>query len=227
MVLLIGVLLALGFWQLQRLSWKLELIARVDQRVHAEPVAAPARSEWGSVARAIDEYHRVTAQGILQNDKETLVYASTELGPGYWVITPLSLADGTSVLINRGFVPTEKRDPLSRREGQISAPVTIIGLLRIAEPKGTLIKSNDPPNDRWYSRDVSAIAEKRGVSDVAPFFIDADAAPNPGGLPKGGLTQIVFPNNHLVYAITWFALAAMAAGLLVFMIRGERKASRA
>lgn len=226
MALLIAALLGLSYWQVERLSWKQALIARVDQRVHAEPVDAPARAQWDAVNRADDEYRRVAVQGTFDHDKETLVYASTTLGPGYWVLTPLVLADGTSILINRGFVPTEKRDPASRAEGQISGPVKVTGLLRITEPKGTLIKSNDPANDRWYARDVAAIAEQRHVSDVAPYFIDADATPNPGGLPVGGLTQISFPNNHLVYAITWFILAIMAAGLLAFVVRSERCARR-
>ncbi|KQV70412.1 SURF1 family protein [Rhizobium sp. Root1220] len=226
MVLLIAALLALGGWQIERLSWKQDLIAHVDQRLHAEPVAAPSRAEWSAVNKANDEYRRVTAQGTLLNDKETVIYASTALGPGYWVITPLVLADGTAILINRGFVPTEKRDPASRPEGQISGPVSITGLLRISEPNGTLIKSNDTANDRWYSRDVAAIAERRGVGDAAPYFIDADTSPNPGGLPIGGLTQVAFPNNHLVYAITWFVLAAMAAGIFLFILRGELRSRR-
>jgi surfeit locus 1 family protein len=227
MALLIGALLALGGWQVQRLSWKRELIARVDQRVHATPSPAPTRAEWSGVNRPNDEYRRVTARGTLQNDRETLVYASTALGPGYWVITPLALADGTSILINRGFVPTDKRNPISRPEGQVSGPVSITGLLRLTEPKGTLIKSNDPANDRWYSRDIAAIAQHRAIPDVAPYFIDADGTPNPGGIPAGGLTLIAFPNNHLVYAITWFVLAAMAIGLLFFVVRGEIRARRA
>ncbi|MBB3393392.1 MULTISPECIES: SURF1 family protein [unclassified Rhizobium] len=226
MVLLIAALLSLGIWQVERLSWKEDLIARVDQRVHAKPVPAPARAQWGEVSRANDEYRHVTAEGILQNDKETLIYASTALGPGYWVITPLNLSNGTSILINRGFVPTDKRDAATRRDGQVPS-VKITGLLRITEPKGTLIKSNDPANDRWYSRDVAAIADRRNVADVAPYFIDADATPNPGGLPVGGLTQITFPNNHLVYAITWLALAIMASGLLAFVVRSELRARRA
>jgi surfeit locus 1 family protein len=227
MLLLIAALVSLGIWQVERLSWKEDLIARVDQRVHAPPVPAPSRAAWGQISRAKDEYRHVTAEGTLWNDKETLIYASTTLGPGYWVVTPLNLADGTSILINRGFVPTNRRDPATRSEGQIASPVKITGLLRITEPKGTLIKSNDPANDRWYSRDVAAIADRRNVADVAPYFIDADATSNPGGLPVGGLTQIAFANNHLVYAMTWFALAIMAAGLLTFVVRSEFRARRA
>lgn len=223
LILLAAALAALGTWQVQRLAWKRDLIARVDQRVHAAPVPAPARADWNKVNAADDEYRRVTAEGMLANDKETLVYASTTLGPGYWVMTPLTLADGTSILVNRGFVPTDRRDPASRREGEPSGPVEITGLMRMTEPKGSLLQSNDIAADRWYSRDVAAIAEKRGIDALAPYFIDADATPNPGGLPVGGLTIIAFPNNHLVYAITWYGLAAMVLALLVFILRGESR----
>ncbi|MFW8584469.1 SURF1 family protein [Rhizobium beringeri] len=222
LILLAAALAALGTWQVERLAWKRDLIARVDQRVHAPPVPAPAHADWNKVDATDDEYRRVTAAGMLANDKETLVFASTALGPGYWVMTPLTLADGTSILVNRGFVPTDRRDPASRREGEVSGPVEITGLMRMTEPKGSLLQSNDVAADRWYSRDVAAIAEKRGVGVVAPYFIDADAAANPGGLPVGGLTIIDFPNNHLVYAITWYGLAAMVLALLVFILRGER-----
>ncbi|MCV9946289.1 MULTISPECIES: SURF1 family protein [unclassified Rhizobium] len=226
LVLLAAALAALGTWQVERLTWKRDLIARIDQRVHASPVPAPARADWNKVNATDDEYRRVTAAGTLANDKETLVYASTALGPGYWVMTPLTLADGTSILINRGFVSTDRRDPASRREGELSGPVEITGLMRMTEPKGSLLQSNDVAADRWYSRDVAAIAEKRGVGAVAPYFIDADATPNPGGLPVGGLTVIAFPNNHLVYAITWYGLAAMVLALLVFILRGEKAAMK-
>jgi surfeit locus 1 family protein len=222
LILLAAALAALGTWQVERLAWKRDLIARVDQRVHAPPVPAPARADWNKVNATDDEYRRVTAVGTLANDKETLVYASTMLGPGYWVMAPLTLADGTSILVNRGFVPTDRRDQASRREGELSGPIEITGLLRMTEPKGSLLQSNDAATDRWYSRDIAAIAEKRGVSAAAPYFIDADASANPGGLPVGGLTIIEFPNNHLVYAITWYGLAAMVLALLVFILRGER-----
>ncbi|MBB2684793.1 SURF1 family protein (plasmid) [Rhizobium sophoriradicis] len=221
LALIAAALAALGTWQVQRLAWKRDLIVRVDQRVHATAVPAPARADWDKVNAGDDEYRRVSVAGTLANDKETLVYASTALGPGYWVMTPLMLADGTAILINRGFVPTDRRDPATRREGQLAGPVEITGLIRMTEPEGSLLQSNDVGADRWYSRDVAAIAQKRGVGAVAPYFIDADATANPGGLPVGGLTVIHFPNNHLVYAITWYALAAMALALLVFILRGE------
>lgn len=216
-VLLIG----LGSWQLQRLGWKRDLIARVDARVHAAPVAAPGRERWASVNAAEDEYRRVRLEGRFAHGAEALVQAVTERGPGYWVLTPLRRPDGTTVLVNRGFVPPEKRDPASRMAGQVVGDVSVTGFLRLSEPGGAFLRSNDPAANRWYSRDVAAIAQARGLSDVAPYFVDADAGSTVEGGPLGGLTQIAFRNNHLSYALTWFALAALAIGATVFFLRSE------
>ena len=223
LLLLMAIFIALGLWQVERLHWKLDLIARVDARVHAEAQPAPGRAAWATVNSADDEYRHVRVEGTLQNDAETHVYASTDLGPGYWVITPLKAADGTTTLINRGFVPTDKRDPKTRPVGQITGPLAITGLLRISEPKGTLMRSNVAADDRWYSRDVAAIAAERHLQDVAPYFVDADNAPNPGGLPVGGLTQVIFPNSHLSYALTWFGMAIMSLGMAGYLVVSQRR----
>jgi surfeit locus 1 family protein len=98
---------------------------------------------------------------------------------------------------------------------------TVTGLLRISEPGGGFLRNNDPTADRWYSRDVEAIARSRGIKDVAPYFIDADASADPRALPVGGLTVISFPNNHLIYAITWFGLAFMLLGWMAYAVRQE------
>lgn len=211
LLLLFATFISLGVWQIQRLSWKLDLIARVDQRVHAAAVAAP------KTASLADEYRKVTVTGSLLNDKETVVQAVTELGAGFWVLTPLRQTDGAIVLVNRGFVSAERRD--AARHSQPAGPITVTGLLRLTEPKGGFLRDNDPETERWYSRDVAAIAAARHLPNAAAYFIDADATPNPGGYPVGGLTVIHFSNNHLVYAITWFGLAAMTVVCSVILFR--------
>jgi surfeit locus 1 family protein len=227
LLLLTALLIGLGTWQVERLHWKLDLIARVDARVHAPAVAAPGPTQWADINAENSEYKHVQASGTFLNDKETQVYASTTLGAGYWVLTPLQLTDGTTIIINRGFVPTEKRNPATRSEGQLGGETSVTGLLRISEPKGTLMRSNVPADERWYSRDVTAIAEVRGLRDVAPYFIDADDTKNPGGLPVGGLTEITFHNSHLVYAITWYGLAVMTFGMAVYLVYSERRRAKA
>ena len=213
---------ALGVWQVERLAWKLDLIARVDQRIHAPPVAVPAPGQWLLLDSRAIEYRHVTAAGSFRHDQETLVDALTERGAGYWVLTPLVTSAGT-ILINRGFVPSDHADRRTRAAGNIEGPVSIVGLMRLSEPRGRILRRNNPAANRWYSRDVAAIAKARGLGAVAPFFIDADNAPNLGGLPVGGLTVVTFRNAHLVYALTWFALAALSLGGLVIIRKSAQK----
>ncbi|WP_255468017.1 SURF1 family protein [Reyranella sp. CPCC 100927] len=212
---------ALGVWQLERRAWKLALIDRVEQRIHAVAAPLPQSNAWSRINAKDDAYKRVSASGRFLHDHETLVRAVTARGAGFWVLTPLRTDGGPTVLVNRGFVPPDRRDPASRREGNSAGVVHVTGLLRTTEPGGAFLRANDPVVDRWYSRDVPAIAAARGLADVAPFFIDADAAPNPGGWPIGGLTVVAFSNNHLVYALTWFALAFMLGGALLSVARRE------
>ncbi len=209
-------LVALAVWQIHRRAYKLDLIARIEARVHAAPMAAPGPDRWTGISPAADEYHRVTASGDWLENRPTLVQAVTELGGGYWVMTPLARDDGTTILVNRGFVPATARDPASWQP-RSPEPVTITGLLRMSEPGGGFLRANDPVSDRWYSRDVSAIAASRGLNNVAPYFIDAERVPGQDGLPVAGLTVISFSNNHLVYALTWGALALMAAAGAIFV----------
>ncbi len=219
------VFMGLGFWQVERLQWKLDLIARVDARIHAEPIAAPGPDDWANVNQKDDEYRHVTLTGTYLNDKEVLVHALTERGAGYWVLTPMRSSNGALTFINRGFVPSDKRDPSLRQEKQISGETTVTGLLRMPEPDGFFLRPNDPARNDWNSRDVAAFAQKDNLGAVAPYFIDADATANAGALPIGGLTVVKFRNSHLSYAITWFALAAMVAGAAIFVWRHERKSS--
>jgi len=219
--------LALGQWQLERRAWKLDLIERVEQRVDAPPVVAPTDAD---IDPQEFEYLRVRLHGEFLHQRETLVQASTRLGSGYWVLTPLRRQDGTTVLVNRGFVPPENRHRAQRREGEPRGPVTVTGLLRPSEPGGAFLRDNAPEQDRWYSRDVAAIAEARGLDRVAPYFVDAEAPPlaegGGAGQPVAGLTVIQFRNNHLVYALTWFMLALMVAGGAGYAAREEFRPRR-
>lgn len=215
---------ALGVWQLQRLAWKTALIARVEARVAAAPIAPPPPADWAGVSAERDEYRRVQVHGVFDHRHEAFVQALTEAGAGFWVLTPLRTDQGFTVLVNRGFVSPDKRAQATRAAALPAGPVAVTGLLRLSEPRGGFLRANDPASGRWYSRDVGAIARTQGLSDAAPYFIDADATPNPSGWPRGGLTVIRFPNSHLAYALTWFTLAAMTAawsGWLLLARRGS------
>ena len=227
---LLGVLvfLGLGIWQLERRVWKLDLIARVDQRIHAPVVDAPGPETWADIDAAGYEYRHVRLAGRFLGGANTLVQSVTELGGGYWVLTPMRDDRGFTVLVNRGFVPQERKAEFERENAALAAPAMVDGLLRVSEPGGGFLRSNNPATNRWYSRDVAAIAKARGLTDVAPYFIDAGAS-GPDSWPRGGLTVVKFRNAHLVYALTWFVLAAMLAIALarpIFAGRRKREAPR-
>ena len=223
-LLLCALLAALGAWQVQRLGWKEALIDRVERNVNGAPVAAPGPSAWQALGPQ-DEYRRVRVEGRFDHQREVLVRASTDLGSGYWVLTPLRTPEGGWVLVNRGFVPQSVRGKVPPTEGDQS----VIGLLRASEPRGTPLQDNDPAAGRWYSRDVAAIAAARGLQGpVAPYFVDAQpqGAQAAATWPRAGLTVIHFRNHHLVYAITWFVLAAMVAAAVAYLMADERRLRR-
>lgn len=199
---------ALGIWQVERRAWKHALIAAVESRIHAEPGAPPGPNAWARLDADRDAYRRIRLAGRFVPRGETLVRAVSDLGAGYWVLTPFDTGRFV-VLVNRGFVAPERR----KNPGAApSGPVEVTGLLRLSEPGGGFLRRNDPVSGNWYSRDVAAISRARGVVGAAPYFIDADAAHNAPGAPVGGLTVVRFADNHAAYALTWFAMALLSAG---------------
>jgi surfeit locus 1 family protein len=226
----IALLVGLGVWQVQRLAWKEALIARVTARLHAPAIAAPGPAEWPHLDLSGGEYQPVAVSGRYAHDREIhVVQALTEPrgrygGYGYLVMTPLTTADGWIVYVNRGFVPQDKADPSRRKEGQVEGEVKITGLLRAPYRRSWFMPADNTARNEWFSREPALYARANGLpaAKVAPYIIDAFADPNlPGGLPQGGETIVDFPNNHLQYAITWFALAAGLAGVSALFVWGR------
>ncbi|WP_374828889.1 SURF1 family protein [Paenochrobactrum pullorum] len=212
--------LSLGIWQVERLSWKNDLIARVDARISAEAVPVPAPQEWPIITAEKDEYRHVSVEGSFLQGKEIAVKALTVLGSGYWQMVPLNTKDGEVIYINRGFVSDEDYKAGMLNKNIPAGDITVSGLLRMSEPNGFFLRPNEPEKNLWNSRDVEAFARKQSLNQVAPYFIDADKSDNSAALsskqPIGGLTVVNFPNNHLSYAVTWFALALMVLGGTLF-----------
>jgi surfeit locus 1 family protein len=214
------VLLGLGVWQVERLHWKEGLIAQRQAALAAAPVAPPRSAE---AARGLD-FHPVIAEGVFWHDKEIFLHATAESGRvGYHVYTPLMTDDGRVIFVNRGFIPTELRDPATRAAGQVAGQVRVQGLLRLppAGRPGWLLPDNDPRQNHWFWVDLPAMAAADGLDNAAAFAIDADTTPNPGGWPKGGVSRANLPNDHLQYALTWFSLAVALIVIYVLSQRGD------
>jgi surfeit locus 1 family protein len=213
-------LLGLGAWQVQRLGWKERLIARRAAALAAPVVPAPqALAE----ARRL-EYHHVFVDGVFQNNKEIYLGASTGAGStGYQVLTPLAAADGRIVFIDRGYIPGYLKDPKTRAAGQLAGRRHVEGVLRLP-PDGRpnwFLPDNRADLNYWFWVDLPAMAAADKLARVAPFYLDADATPNPGGWPKGGVPLPELPNHHLQYAITWFSLA-VALAVIYFLYHRRR-----
>jgi len=215
-------LLALGSWQIQRLYWKRELIEQRQAAVSAAPVGVRSLEDAKGM-----EFRHVTDEGVFLHDKEIFIGATSEVGrQGYQILTPLLEPDGRMVFVNRGFIPAELKDPARRPAGQIAGTVRVQGLLRLP-PAGRpawFLPDNRPDLNYWFWVDLPAMsaADKLEPDRVASFYIDADASPNPGGWPKGGVTRLALPNDHLQYAITWFSLAV--ALMVIYFLFHRRDA---
>ena len=210
-VLMLAVLIGLGTWQVQRLHWKLGLIAEVNRNLSLPPVSLDAALAMGKAA----EYRRVVLTGRFDHAKEAYVFGTAAGAPVYHVVTPLVTEDGRVLLVDRGIVPQEKRDPTTRRIGQVKGLTRVVGVWRTPDPPGFFTPTPDAAHRVWYSRDVKAIAAADHVTLAAPVMVEADIAPNPGGWPEGGHTVVTFQNNHLQYAVTWFGLALTLLGVYI------------
>ena len=216
------VMLGLGTWQMQRLEWKEDLVRRVEQRLHAAPVPLPP-----SIAdpEAL-EFRPVTVAGRFLNDREMLLIARPRQGQvGYELLTPLQRpeADGGGVvLVNRGFLPLDRRAAASRPESHVEGPVTVTGLVRLPQPAGWLQPANRPGAEAWMRLDPPAMGESAGLAGVAPLVVEATPVPARGNAPLNGIQPLVeLPNNHAQYAFTWYSLAATLA--VVYVLSQRRR----
>lgn len=210
---LFAILISLGVWQVERLHWKLDLIARVNARLSAAPFSLDDGGTpfW----EPLNEYKRVSLTGRFDNSKEVYVFGTDKDGaPVYHVIVPFRMNDGRTFLIDRGIVPKNKLDPVMRRAGQIDGVTRVTGVWRTPDGPGPFTPPPDIAHRIFYAHDLMAIAKLDGAKLIGPT-IEADATPNPGGWPRGGQTVVTFRNEHLQYAITWFGLAAVLFGVYI------------
>jgi surfeit locus 1 family protein len=225
----LAVLVSLGNWQVRRLAWKEDLIARVAERPNEPVQLLPTASEWASLDVGAGEYRPFRLTGHFLHDKEALVFTSLPDpkgqfgGPGFWVVTPFALSNGGTVLVNRGFAPQGRHLPADRGETLSGETTSVVGLMRPDEKRGVFTPADRPEENVFYARSVADIAAAKGLSPpVAPFTIDLVAAETPpGGLPQAGETRMIFANNHLQYAVTWYGLALALLAVFGFYARGR------
>ncbi|MEE8443710.1 MAG: SURF1 family protein [Alphaproteobacteria bacterium] len=213
----VAILLALGTWQVDRLNWKRGLIAERQAMASQPTLNVTDRA-------AVAEFQPVSLTGTLAHGAEMLVGPRMRNGrPGWRVITPLALAGGGAVLVDRGWVSVARKTPAQRARGQVAGVVTIVGMARFPGPRGAFTPDNEPEKGQWFRVSPGEMAAARKLDQVAGWWLAAGAAPNPGGWPKGGEALAPLPDNHLYYAITWYALALAASVIAIMLwVRGRR-----
>jgi surfeit locus 1 family protein len=219
----LALLIGLGLWQLRRLEWKEGLIAEIEARSKGTPISLNEAVDLAHAGKD-SSYYRVHVKGRFENDKERYLYAlSTDGAPGWHVITPFDSNEGDLVLVDRGFVPDNLRDPSTRSAGELEGEVDVTGLVRLPQHQGLFTPDNDPKGNHWFWRDLDGLTFSMfptATMNPVPFFLEAEKSDVPGGWPQGGQTRLELPNNHLQYAITWFLLAFAALVIYVVYIWG-------
>jgi surfeit locus 1 family protein len=218
----LAVLIGLGVWQVKRLHWKEGLIAAIDARTKAQPINLDQAIALAREGRD-PSYYRVRIEGQFDNTKERYLFsqAISDGTPGWHVITPFTTTQGELVLVDRGFVPDNLKDPSKRASGEIEGTTTVTGLVRAADTQGLFTPNNEPEANRWFWRDLDGVVHSMYPTATldAAFFLEAEKSDLPGGWPEGGQTWLSLPNNHLQYAITWFGLAAALIVIYAFYVQ--------
>lgn len=221
------ILLGLGIWQLDRKTWKQNLIATLTDRLAKAPEDLPPRASWPRLLQAGNEFRRVTFPAEFLEGQEALVYSSGSpfrsdvKGPGYWLFAPAQLAGGSIVLVNRGFVPLDRKEPASRLAANARGTTEIVGIMRWPETRGLFTPADDVKGNVWYLRDIKAMADTKKWASAAPFYIDQESPVPAGGVPLPGKFTVHLTDNHLQYALTWFGLALTLAGVYVAWLAGR------
>jgi surfeit locus 1 family protein len=217
-----AILISLGVWQLHRLAWKEGLIAAITARADAPPTDLPAQTDWSRLKPEDYNYRHVALRGHFLYADTVMEFTPAgpqDVGPGYLFLTPLQLASGGLVIVNRGFVPSELARKL-RERAETGNEIRLTGLMRPPQTRGLFTPPDEPDKDEYFTGDPAAIAAQEHLVSVAPFLVDADAKVGATGWPRGGTTERDLPNNHLNYALTWFGLAAGLFGVFAaFVVR--------
>jgi cytochrome oxidase assembly protein ShyY1 len=237
-LVMVAAFVGLGIWQLQRRVEKHILIAALNERLAAAPEALPAPSQWSALTPTHDEFRRVSFAATYAKLADAMVYSSGSAvredvsGPGTWAFLPARLPDGAIVVVNAGFVQNTMQDR-AQQDRAVSrlltdAPANLTGYIRFPESAGTLTPSENAAKRLWFTRDHLAMARALGWSEggksIAPFYIDLENPVPDSGIPKPGPLEVHLKDDHLQYAITWFALAGAVVIAFGVWWRAQRRA---
>ena len=238
-LVMVAVCVGLGLWQLQRRLEKHTLIAALDERLAASPEALPQPSQWSVLTPARDEFRRVSFTATYARLPDAMVYSSGSAvrddvsGPGTWAFLPARLPGGETVVVNTGFVQNTMQDRAQedRAVGRLitGQPAQLIGYLRFHEAAGALTPREDTVKRLWFTRDHQSMARAFGWAadgkTVAPFYIDLESPAPESGIPKPGALSVHLKDDHLQYAVTWFALAGVMGIAFAVWWRAQRRAA--
>ena len=232
---MVAVLVGLGMWQLQRRVEKRALVAALTERLAAAPGSLPPPAQWSALAPASEEFRRVSFRATYTSGPDAMVYSSGSSvrddisGPGTWAFMPARLPTGETVVINAGFMQNTMQDRAQQDRAVTrlvtSEPVTLTGYIRFPEPAGILTPAENMAKRLWFTRDHLAMAQVLGWGEVAPFYIDLEQPVPPNSIPKPGPLEVHLKDDHLQYAITWFALAGAVVIAFGVWLRGQGRAS--
>lgn len=217
-------LVALGLWQLERREWKETLIADLELALSPSAEAldiAAAESELEG-----RDYIRVKLRGRFDNTQERYLFAVLDGQTGWQVITPFVTTDRRLVLVNRGFVPDSLKDPRSRPQSFLEGETELLGLLRRKPRARPFTPENQPSRNIWYWMDADALLQS--IPDAATLTpVNGIVQALPSGAGESWPRPVppdpaAITNNHLQYAFTWFALAAVLVVMTSMLIRSGR-----
>ena len=231
---MVALFVGLGVWQLQRRTEKHALIAALTERLAAAPSPLPPPALWARLTPAHDEFRRVSFVAAYEPDPDAMVYSSGSAvredisGPGTWAFLPARLPDGATVVVNAGFVQNTMQDRAQQDRAVkplvTGEPVAVTGYIRFPETAGVLTPAENTATRLWFTRDHLAMAHALGWGEVAPFYIDLEAPVPASGIPKPGALEVHLKDDHMQYAITWFALAGAVMIAFAVWLRGQRRA---
>ncbi len=199
-----AVLISLGIWQVQRLAWKEGVLTDIDTRIAADPVPVPTEPDPED-----DRYLPVVAEGLLTGEELRVLASVKRQGAVHRFISVLETPGGR-ILVDRGIAPVAVEPDLA------TGPLTVTGNLHWPDEVDSFTPDPDLAQGLWFARDVPAMAAQLNTQPV--LIVARQTSPTSPDITPLPVSTEGIPNDHLEYAITWFSLSAVWAGMTAFLL---------